>query len=201
MKKYLFGFAGQQAKEIIIVSGLPRSGTSMMMKILEAGGLPIMTDSIRSADEDNPKGYYEFERVKQLPKGDKEWLNDAKGKVVKVISALLQHLPTDYDYKVVFMQRNIEEVLASQRKMLVRRGQAADNTNDDKMSALFQKHLQKIENWLNEQANFSVLYVNYNEVLAEPLQQIEQLNYFFDDSLNQKKMLAVVEPTLYRNRS
>ena len=201
MKKYLFGFARQQAKEIIIVSGLPRSGTSMMMKILEAGGLPIMTDQIRSPDEDNPKGYYEFERVKQLPKGDKGWLKNAKGKVVKVISALLQHLPTDYHYKVVFMQRNIEEVLASQHKMLVRRGQTANKTNDDKMSALFQKHLQKIQRWLTEQPNFSVLYINYNDVLAHPQQHIKQLNQFFDDSLNQNKMLAVVDPTLYRNRS
>src|SRR5262245_30589474 len=106
---------------VTIVSGLPRSGTSMMMKMLEAGGLDPVTDNIRTADEDNPKGYYELEKVMEL-KNDKSWVPDAKGKVIKVISALLQDLPGDHAYRVVFMQRNMHEVLASQRQMLIRRG-------------------------------------------------------------------------------
>src|SRR5687768_1736541 len=107
---------------ITVVSGLPRSGTSMMMKMLEAGGLEPVVDHVRKPDEDNPKGYYEFERVKAL-ENDREWLPEAKGKFVKVISMLLRHLPADHRFKVIFMQRNMPEVLASQKKMLVRRGE------------------------------------------------------------------------------
>ncbi|NJN53987.1 MAG: sulfotransferase [Anaerolineae bacterium] len=107
---------------VIIVSGLPRSGTSMMMKMLEVGGIPPLTDQIRTADNDNPKGYYEFERVKQLDKGDTAWVADAQGKVVKVISQLLRYLPADQEYRVIFMRRNMDEILASQQKMLINRG-------------------------------------------------------------------------------
>jgi len=194
-------FGRKRKKDVIIVSGLPRSGTSMMMKMLEAGGLPIMTDNIRTADDDNPKGYYEFERVKQLPKGDKAWVKDAQGKVVKVISALLQHLPSDYPYKVVFMQRKIEEVLASQNKMLIRRGEPTDRTTDAQMAILYQKHLKKIAAWLSRQRNISVLYTPYNDILANPQSQVEKINRFFDNKLDSDAMLAVVDPNLYRNRN
>src|SRR5437899_574640 len=115
---------------VTIVSGLPRSGTSMMMKMLEAGGMEPLTDHVRTADEDNPKGYYEFERVKDLEK-DQTWLEDAKGRYVKVISMLLKHLPAGYTYKVIFMRRTMEEILASQRKMLVRRGESPDRVADE----------------------------------------------------------------------
>lgn len=100
---------------------MPRSGTSMMMKMLEAGGMKILTDSQRTADEDNPKGYYEFELVKLIQR-DKSWLPRAKGKVVKIISELLKNLPPDYQYKAIFMRRNLAEILAFQRQMLIRRG-------------------------------------------------------------------------------
>ena len=193
-------FGRRRKKDVIIVSGLPRSGTSMMMKMLEAGGLPVMVDHIRTADDDNPKGYYEFERVKQLPKGDKAWVKGAQGKVVKVISALLQHLPTEYHYKVVFLHRNIDEVLASQRKMLIRRGEATNKTTDAKMTMLYQKHLQKIEGWLGSQRHISVLYTHYNEILANPAPHVEKINRFFDNKLDKNAMLAVVDPALYRNR-
>src|SRR5512139_2049136 len=107
---------------VIIVSGLPRSGTSMLMKMLEAGGVPLVTDGVRTPDEDNPKGYYEVERVKDLAnEQDKTWLRQSKGKGLKVISYLLKSLPADVNYKVVFIRREIEEVLASQKKMLDRR--------------------------------------------------------------------------------
>ena len=130
---------------VTIVSGLPRSGTSMMMKMLEAGGLPPLTDNLRTADEDNPKGYYEFERVKQLPKGDVAWLPDAQGKVVKVIAALLPSLPGGYHYRVIFMQRAMPEVLASQRQMLIRRGEDPNKIPDDVIAKLFEKHLKQVE--------------------------------------------------------
>ena len=144
----------QSSNQVVtIVSGLPRSGTSMMMKMLEAGGLPPLTDNLRTADEDNPKGYYEFERVKQLPKGDVAWLPDAQGKVVKVIAALLPSLPGGYHYRVIFMQRAMPEVLASQRQMLIRRGEDPDKIPDDVIAKLFEKHLRQVNDWVSQQPN------------------------------------------------
>lgn len=186
---------------ITVVSGLPRSGTSMMMKALEAGGLSVVTDAQRTADEDNPKGYYEMERVKQMDKGDTVWLADAQGKVVKVISALLEHLPPGYSYRVIFMQRAMPEVLASQKKMLERRGEPTDRVSDEELTRLFSKHVQKVETWLRGQPNFQVLYVDYNRMLAAPLPYVRQVNQFLGGLLDEQRMAEVVDPTLYRNRA
>lgn len=185
---------------ITIVSGLPRSGTSMMMKMLEAGGLPPLTDNLRTADEDNPKGYYEFERVKQLPKGDVAWLPDAQGKVVKVIAALLPSLPGGYHYRVVFMQRAMPEVLASQRQMLIRRGEDPNKIPDDVIAKLFEKHLKQVNDWISQQSNVERLDVNYNEMLKNPQPFIIQINTFLGDQLDSEKMAQVVDPSLHRQR-
>jgi len=193
-------FKSDEKMAITVVSGLPRSGTSMMMKMLEAGGVPPLTDAIRTADDDNPKGYYEFERVKKMDKGDVAWLPEAEGKVVKVISALLKHLPPEYEYRVIFQQRHMPEILASQRKMLARRGENADKMDDAQMAALFAKHLRSVEAWLAEQPNFSTLYVHYSEVLANPLPHAEKINAFLGGGLNVAAMAMVVDPDLYRNR-
>lgn len=184
---------------IVVVSGLPRSGTSMMMKMLEAGGMPVLTDYIRTADEDNPKGYYEFERVKQIEQ-DQDWLPDAQGKVVKMIAALVKHLPAEYAYKVVFMRRGIEEILASQRQMLIRRGEPTDTISDERMGELFRRHVVQIEAWLAEQPNMDVIYVEYGSILDEPLKQANRLNDFLDGALDVTKMAEVVDPSLYRQR-
>jgi len=184
---------------ITIVSGLPRSGTSMMMKMLEAGGMEILTDKIREADDDNPQGYYEFERVKKL-KEDQAWLEDARGKAVKVISALLKDLPPGYDYKVIFMRRKLEEVLASQKQMLVRRGEPTDRVSDERLRQLFQKHLQRVAVWLDEQPNFAVIYVDYNEVLDDPAVHVNRINQFLGNTLDVEKMAGVVDKSLYRRR-
>ena len=186
---------------ITIVSGLPRSGTSMMMKMLEAGGLRPVTDNIRTADEDNPKGYYEFERVKQLPQGDVAWLPDAQGKVVKVIAALLPHLPNGYQYRVIFMQRAMPEVLASQKQMLIRRGEDPDKIPDDVIAKLFEKHLKQVNDWVSQQSNVRRLDVNYNEMLKNPQPFIEQINTFLGDQLDAANMATVVDPNLHRQRS
>ncbi len=186
---------------VTVVSGLPRSGTSMMMKMLEAGGIPPMTDAIRTADVDNPEGYYEFERVKQLDKGDIGWLPDAQGKVVKVISALLKHLPPGYEYRVVFMRRRIEEVLASQKKMLVHRGEATDAVSDEELAQLYRKHLAHVDAWLTSQPNVKLLNVNYNTMLKDPEAELPALLAFFDNKLDRDKMLQIVKPELYRNRA
>ncbi|HKA21787.1 MAG TPA: sulfotransferase [Blastocatellia bacterium] len=184
---------------ITIVSGLPRSGTSMMMKMLAAGGLEPLTDNIRTADEDNPRGYFEFERVKQIEQ-DNTWLEYARSRVVKLISALLKHLPPSYQYKVVFMKRAMSEILASQRQMLIRRGEPADKVPDDKMAAMFNKHVAQVEAWLAEQPNIDVLYVNYNEVLKDPRSHAEQINSFLGGSLAVTDMIEVVDKALYRQQ-
>ena len=128
------------SKPVIIVSGLPRSGTSMMMKMLEAGGQVILTDNLREADANNPKGYYEFERVKQMKDGDLAWLSDAVGKVVKIVTGLIMFLPSSYNYKIIFMRRDLNEILSSQKKMLGRLGKEDDNIPDDKMAKVYEEH-------------------------------------------------------------
>jgi sulfotransferase family protein len=184
---------------ITIVSGLPRSGTSMMMKMLAAGGLEPLTDSIRAGDEDNPKGYFEFERVKKI-ETDQAWLSDARGRVVKLISALLKHLPPSYTYKVIFMRRAMPEILASQRQMLIRRGEPADVVPDDKMAAMFEKHLAQVESWLAAQPNIETIYVSYNEVMKEARPQAESIASFLGGSLNVDAMTEAADRTLYRQK-
>lgn len=196
--KKLFGASDKQV--ITVVSGLPRSGTSLMMKMLEAGGLPVMQDGIREADRDNPKGYYEFERVKQMDKGDTAWMAEAQGKVVKIISALLKHMPPEYEYHVIFMRRHMKEVLASQRKMLVHRGEDAEKMDDEKMGELFEKHMAQVFAWLGQQPNVRYIQVHYNDLLAEPVAYARQVDEFLDGRLDEQKMIEMVDPKLYRNR-
>ncbi len=186
---------------ITVVSGLPRSGTSMMMKMIEAGGIAPLTDQLRTADVDNPKGYYEFERVKQLDKGDTAWVPEARGKVVKVISALLKYLPGTEKYRVVFIRRQIDEILASQRKMLINRGEDPDKQDDAQMKALFERHVRQVEEWLRAQPNVQTLYVHYRDMVENPLPQIERINAFLGGKLDTAAMGGVVDPELYRNRS
>jgi Sulfotransferase domain len=186
---------------VTIVSGLPRSGTSMMMKVLEAGGLPVLTDNIRSADDDNPKGYYEYERVKKLPEGDTAWLAEAQGKTVKVISALLEYLPQEYSYRVIFMHRNVKEILASQKKMLERSGKPTDKVSDEKLAEMYQKHLVKVESWLAAQPNVTTLYINYNTIMQDPLSHLREVNQFLGYTLSEDKMAGMIDPSLYRQKA
>ncbi len=190
----------RQTNEIVIVSGLPRSGTSMMMKMLEAGGIPPLTDHLRTPDEDNPKGYYEFERVKKLRAGDTAWLPQARGKAVKVIAALLPYLPDTYRYKVLFMRRAMPEILASQRKMLLRRGEDPDKMDDAELARLFEKHLRHVAAWLAVQPHIACLDVHYNQVLQDPRPHVERIRAFLGRPLDTEAMCAVVDPTLYRQR-
>jgi len=185
---------------IIIVSGLPRSGTSMMMRMLAEGGLPILTDELRRADDDNPNGYLELEVVRQLKQGNFAWLKEANGKVVKVISALLEYLPKDYQYKVIFMERDPRETLVSQKKMLDHRGQIS-KLSDDEMEQQFYTHLAAMKPWLVRQPNMEVLYVNYNVLMAEPIPFCEKVTEFLGLPLNRAQMLAVPDNQLYRNRA
>ena len=185
--------------EIAIVAGLPRCGTSMMMRMLEAGGLPVLADGVRRADEDNPHGYYEFERVKQL-KDDKAWLPEAHGRVVKMVSALLPELPADHRYRVVFMERDMTEMLASQRAMLVRLGEADDPRPPEDRVAAFERHVASLLAWLGRQPNFAVLRVSYNDMLHAPEAQIDRVNRFFGGILDVAAMAGTVDRSLYRQR-
>jgi hypothetical protein len=184
---------------ITIVSGLPRSGTSMMMRMLDAGGMPVVTDEIRKADEDNPRGYYEFERVKRI-KEDSGWLPEVQGKVVKMISALLPHLPRTHTYKVIFMRRRMEEILASQREMLRRRGAPADPSDDGKMSALYARHVQQVEEWMTREPNLEFMYVDYNRMVAHPAEEISRVATFLGNGLDTAAMRVVVDRSLYRQQ-
>jgi hypothetical protein len=199
--KHIFG-KKQFEEDIIVVSGLPRSGTSMMMGMLEAGGVEILTDSVREADEDNPKGYFEFEPVKELAQDrSKSWLEDAPGKAIKVISELLTELPSGFRFKLIFMNRNLEEVIASQNKMLVRRGEPPDAGDDEKMTLLFERHLGKVNRWIDRQSQFEVIFLDYKRVLEDPAGQAEKIKAFLLRELDVTKMARVVDRELYRNRS
>ena len=200
MSSWLKRAFGKKPKTVVVVSGLPRSGTSMMMKMLEAGGLPVLVDGIRVANEDNPKGYYEFERVKKLPEGDTGWLDEAVGKVVKIITQLVIHLPDSHTYKVLVMRRSIPEILASQAKMLERRGEAGGDVSDAQMTELFEKHLKQVYTWMDQQPNVEHMDVSYNEALANPIPTIERIQAFLGGDLDTAAMAAVVDPGLYRNR-
>lgn len=186
--------------EIILVSGLPRSGTSLMMKMLEAGGLPLMVDNIREADDDNPKGYYELEEVKQLKDGDVEWLSGAKGKVVKVVAPLLSYLPEEHEYKIVFMRRAMPEILASQKQMLIRRGKDPDSVPDELMAKVFEKQLADVLEWIDGSDNFSMIEVPYSELFTDAAAHIEKIERFLNAELDHDGMAAVVDPDLYRQR-
>ncbi len=184
---------------VTVVSGLPRSGTSLMMQALEAGGIPVLTDNIRKRDEDNPKGYYEFEPVKKT-KTDPSWVADAVGKAVKMVYRLLYDLPKDYEYRVIFMRRNMDEVLASQRIMLERTGQEGANTSDEKLADLFNRDLEKVYRWVEDQDNFSMVSISYNEMIKSPLLECRRVNEFLRAGLDVDKMASVVNRSLYRNR-
>jgi len=187
-------------REIVtIVSGLPRSGTSLMMSMLEVGGLDVLTDEIRTPDEDNPKGYYEFEKVRQI-EHDQAWLEDAKGRAVKMIAELLKYLPPGYTYKVIFMRRTMKEILASQKRMLLRRGEPTDRVSEEEMAAMFQRYLNRVEAWLADQPNIEVMYVSYNSLLDDPTGQVDNVNQFLGGALDVEQMIRVIEPSLYRQR-
>lgn len=188
-------------RPIVVVSGLPRSGTSMIMKMLEAGGVPVIIDGIRTADEDNPKGYYEDERVKNLAQEeDIRWLNAAKGRAIKIISYLLKELPANYNYDVLFIRRDLSEVLASQAKMLDRRGEPS-GTSDERMVELYEGDLWKANYLLKRAAHFRALEVHYRRVLENPRAEAERINEFLGGTLDVDRMAGVVDPALYRNRA
>lgn len=184
---------------VTIVSGLPRSGTSLMMQMLQAGGMQLLTDGRRAPDDHNPRGYLEHEGVKHS-RNDLSWLNEAGGKAVKVVHLLLQYLPSDRNYHVLFMLRDLQEVIVSQRVMLKQQGRPAATLTDAALTGVFEKQLSSVRQWLSERPNFRVLYVNYADVIDHPLDSARRINAFLNGNLLVADMAATVDPTLYRQR-
>jgi hypothetical protein len=183
--------------EIIVVSGLPRSGTSLMMQMLAAGGVEVVTDNVRTADTDNPRGYYELESVKRI-KRDATWLPQTRGKAFKMVSQLLYDLPAGESYRILFMERDLDEVLASQEKMLRRLGRTAAPREEMKRS--YRLHLAALRDWLGQQPNMQVLWVPYGELIERPGEQAERISSFLGGKVNAERMAGSVDPALYRNR-
>lgn len=183
--------------EIIIVSGLPRSGTSLMMQMLERGGIELVTDQVRIADADNPRGYYEFEKVKKL-KQDASWLPEARGKAIKVISQLLYDLPAGESYRILFMERDLDETLTSQERMLERLGRKP--APRDQMRESFRTHLDRLHTWLGQHIYMKVLRVDYNRLIEDALAGTQEVSTFLDGRLEATKMASAIDPELYRNR-
>ena len=184
---------------ITVVSGLPRSGTSMMMSALKNGGMPLLVDNLRRADVNNPKGYFEFERVKKLPTQDDSWLDSAQGKAVKIISALLAFLPDRFQYKVVFLERDMDEILASQRRMLERIDKAnQDVQSEDDLRESYIKHLRDVSAWLGNQNWIQTMYVSYNDILRQPKNEFRRVAAFLENRVEPQLMAQVVDPDLYR---
>jgi hypothetical protein len=182
---------------VTVVSGLPRSGTSLAMQMLAAGGMTVLTDGVRAADEDNPRGYLEFEAVKRT-REDASWVAEAVGKAVKMVYLLLRELPAGYEYRVILMRRDLREVLASQKAMLSRLGRHGADVSEERMAAIFEEQLRGVVNWLAGQSHFQVLQVDYRECVRAPGEVARKVNAFLGGHLNEQRMAAAVDASLYR---
>ena len=183
---------------ITVVSGLPRSGTSMLMQMLDAAGYPCLTDGVRKADADNPRGYFEYEKVKRLRR-DCSWFPEAKGKAVKIIAQLIPFLPSQFRYRVIFMERDISEVLTSQRKMLQRQGRSGGTLSDVQLGRIFERQVHEVKQML-AQRSISTLDVVHSEALQCPMKIAEKIREFFGEDLDVCAMAAAIDPNLYRQR-
>jgi hypothetical protein len=185
---------------VTVVSGAPRSGTSMMMRMLAEGGVPALTDGVRVADRDNPHGYFEFEPVKRT-KEDASWVAGAQGRAVKMVYGLLADLPTDRAYRAILMRRDLGEMVASQRQMLERLGKDVGKLSDERKAEIFAAQLDETERRLRSLPCFACLSVNYNELVANPRPHVERVAEFLGGGLDVDAMCAVVDPSLWRNRA
>lgn len=173
-----------------------------MMAALQAGGMPMLIDGVRAADDNNPKGYYEYERVKKLPEGDTLWLASANGKAVKVISALLEYLPDNYHYRVIFMERDIDEILASQKRMLARDGIIQEKpVSDQEMRESYLSHLAEVKSFLERSPYMQRMTISYNEVLRGPEEKFNQVAKFLDGAVDPDGMIGIIDRSLYHQRN
>jgi len=195
-------FRKDRGAPIVVVSGLPRSGTSMMMRMLEAGGVPILSDGERSADVDNPKGYFELERIKNLEsETDKSYLRAGRGKAVKAISFLIKDLPDENDYRVIFMRRDLDEVLTSQEKMVARLDQGDTAAAREAMKEAYRNDIVRTRLLCRNRPNFELIEVQYGAAIEDPAAAAREVNAFLGGGLDESAMRAAVDASLYRNRS
>ena len=180
---------------IVVVSGLPRSGTSMMMQVLQAGGLEILCDEKRQADASNPRGYFEFEPVKTLAK-NLDWVNDAKGKALKVVTQLLPQLPRRMKYAIIYMARPLGEILSSQSKMLSRLDRKGASISDRQLAATYKKQVELVGDYLSQYEEVVAITVDYREALSDPIKMASQVNSLLGGILDESAMAAVVDPSL-----
>ena len=183
---------------ITIVSGLPRSGTSLMMQMLAAGGLRILSDEERKPDIDNPRGYCEWQAAKLLPKQPKR-IDEAEGRAVKVISELLFSLPRGRDYKLIFMERPLPEVLTSQDKMLKRSG-STELVDHALLTQAFREHMEQVVSWLQLRKEIPVCRMGFRRLLGDPSGCAQTICDFLELNLNVEAMARAVDTSLYRNR-
>jgi len=181
-----------------IVSGLPRSGTSLMMQMLAAGGVPPLHDGHRPADVDNPRGYFEFAPAKNL-RADPSWLPHAKGRALKLVAQLLPFLPPGHDCRIVFMERSFDEVLASQETMLKRNRRIGAALAPDKLRAVYEQQLARVSEIL-EQRRLPVLHVTHADCLADAAAVAARVKAFLNLPLNSAAMAGAVDRSLYRQR-
>jgi len=194
-------FRRKQGEPIVVVSGLPRSGTSMLMKMLDAGGMQIMTDSERAADIDNPKGYFEYERIKNLEnESDKSYVREGRGKVLKVISFLIKDLPDDNDYRVIFMRRDLDEVLASQNKMIQRLGTSDSTAAEAAMKEAYRNDIVRTRLLCKNRPNFELIEISYTSTIENSAATARSVNVFLGGHLDEAAMRNAVDSSLYRNR-
>jgi len=186
---------------ITVVSGLPRSGTSLAMQMLRAGGLPVLADAERPADADNPAGYLEYAPVRRTAR-DASWVASAPGKAVKVIYALLRHLPAAHPYRVLWMRRNLDEVIASQEAMLERSGATPGRElSHERLAEVFAAQLAETERWLAQQPSFRLLALDYAAVIADPKRAARAVDAFLGGGLDVAAMAGVVDASLQRQRA
>jgi Sulfotransferase family len=193
------GRDGRADPPITVVSGLPRTGTSLMMQMLASGGLPVLTDTARAPDPDNPRGYFEFEPTKRLAT-DASWMRGATGRAIKVVSALVRHLPREFTYRILFMHRSLRETLASQAAMLTHQGQPPPPNHDAALAAAFRHHLDDLQHWMAAQPHMQVLTVDYAALIQRPEEPVRQICDFLDVALDHRRMIAAIDPALYRHR-
>lgn len=187
----------KKTNQIIIVSGLPRSGTSLMMQMLQAAGIALYTDNKRRADIHNPQGYFEHQQVKNLAHNN-AWIYEARGKAVKIVSPLLFHLPQDLSYKIIFMQRDLDEIIISQNKMLEREHKSVIEVSHADIRKYYLKHLSAVEHRLRKSENIEYIIVSFNELFINPVELVGQIGRFIGSPLEIEKMVKAIDPSLYR---
>ena len=181
--------------QIVIVSGLPRSGTSVMMQMMDKGGLDVLTDGNRKSDDSNPKGYFEYDPVMSLHK-DNTWLDKAQNKSLKVVAPLLKFLDPKFRYKVIFMNRDLTEVVKSQQKMI---GKNPDVLPINLFEA-YKKHLRQVEIWKEREPGVELIYVDYKDVINNTKKVVDKVVSFIGVDMNKNEMENCVDKSLYRNK-